>query len=180
MVGVTLLCMANIQDTDAAIRQTMETRRKHLPTTRFTRNSGKWPKRLVSKNGWESKWKGNTPSSSQMYHKNPAISRCYTHLTVGSDHIRYLSPCSEFFGPPEPQLPLDTSGQTFSRIFGTNTSAFELFVLKRKIMGPCWLNIQEPEFSDSAVSLPELDSSLSMGLIQSFADILVQAGNSDI
>jgi DNA polymerase alpha subunit A len=52
----------------------------------------------------------------------------------------------------EPQLPLDCSGKTFSRVFGTNTSAFELFVLKRKIMGPCWLNIQEPEFSDKAVS----------------------------
>lgn len=53
----------------------------------------------------------------------------------------------------EPQLPLDTSGKTFSHVFGANTSAFELFVLKRKIMGPCWLNIQEPELSDKAVSM---------------------------
>lgn len=64
---------------------------------------------------------------------------------------------NSFSATIEPQLPLDTSGQTFSRIFGTNTSAFELFVLKRKIMGPCWLNIQEPEFSDSAVSLVSIN-----------------------
>ncbi len=42
----------------------------------------------------------------------------------------------------EPPLPLDSSGATFSRIFGTNTSAFEMLVVKRKIMGPCWLEIQ--------------------------------------
>lgn len=55
----------------------------------------------------------------------------------------------------QPQLPFNCSGKTFGRVFGTNTSAFELFVLKRKIMGPCWLNIQEPEFSDKAVCLAQ-------------------------
>ncbi|KAH8929184.1 hypothetical protein BT69DRAFT_1307109 [Atractiella rhizophila] len=39
----------------------------------------------------------------------------------------------------EPQLPLSLSGSTFSDVFGTNQSAFELLVLKRKIFGPCWL-----------------------------------------
>jgi DNA polymerase alpha subunit A len=42
----------------------------------------------------------------------------------------------------EPQLPLDSCGATFSKIFGTNTSAFEMLVVKRKIMGPCWLEIK--------------------------------------
>jgi DNA polymerase alpha subunit A len=44
----------------------------------------------------------------------------------------------------EPQIPANVSSPTFSRIFGTNTSAFELLVLKRKIMGPCWLQIKKP------------------------------------
>lgn len=39
-------------------------------------------------------------------------------------------------------MPSNTEGATFSKIFGTNTSAFELLVLKRKIMGPCWLEIK--------------------------------------
>lgn len=46
------------------------------------------------------------------------------------------------YGFDEPQLPMDVSGATFVRAFGTNTSAFELFVVKRRIMGPCWLRIE--------------------------------------
>lgn len=43
----------------------------------------------------------------------------------------------------KPAIPRNTTGRTFSKIFGTTTSAFELFLLKRKIMGPCWLDIQQ-------------------------------------
>lgn len=34
---------------------------------------------------------------------------------------------------------------------GTNTSAFELLVLKRKIMGPCWLQIKKPHMDHKGV-----------------------------
>lgn len=40
-----------------------------------------------------------------------------------------------------PALPKDLTGKTFSHVFGTNSSALELFLVKRKIMGPCWLRI---------------------------------------
>jgi DNA polymerase alpha subunit A len=36
----------------------------------------------------------------------------------------------------------DTSGATYSRVFGTTAGALELLLLKRKIKGPCWLEIQ--------------------------------------
>jgi DNA polymerase alpha subunit A len=39
-----------------------------------------------------------------------------------------------------------------ARIFGTNTTAFELLVLKRKIMGPCWLEIKNPKVENKGVS----------------------------
>ncbi|OLL26607.1 DNA polymerase alpha catalytic subunit [Neolecta irregularis DAH-3] len=39
------------------------------------------------------------------------------------------------------------TGETFSLVFGTNTALFEQFVLYRKIMGPCWLTIKEPNLS---------------------------------
>ncbi|RIA89475.1 DNA polymerase family B-domain-containing protein [Glomus cerebriforme] len=42
-------------------------------------------------------------------------------------------------------LPKNLSGKTFSRAFGTNTSALELFTLKRKIKGPCWLEIKDAD-----------------------------------
>lgn len=34
-----------------------------------------------------------------------------------------------------PKLPVDLKGETFSRVFGTGTSALEIFLLERKIKG---------------------------------------------
>ncbi|KAH9967412.1 DNA polymerase alpha catalytic subunit [Russula dissimulans] len=56
------------------------------------------------------------------------------------------------YGFEEPQISANVSSPTFSRIFGTNTSAFELLVLKRKIMGPCWLQIKKPHVEYKGVS----------------------------
>lgn len=41
-----------------------------------------------------------------------------------------------------PLFPEDLKGDSFSHVFGTNTSMFEQFVLFRKIMGPCWLQLK--------------------------------------
>ncbi|OQV12748.1 DNA polymerase alpha catalytic subunit [Hypsibius exemplaris] len=41
----------------------------------------------------------------------------------------------------DPVLPEDLTGSTFSHIFGRNTSALEIFLLERKIKGPCWLDL---------------------------------------
>jgi len=38
-------------------------------------------------------------------------------------------------------LPTDLEGKTFSKIFGAKTSCLERLLLKRKIMGPCWLKL---------------------------------------
>ncbi|KAI8579056.1 hypothetical protein K450DRAFT_175568 [Umbelopsis ramanniana AG] len=44
----------------------------------------------------------------------------------------------------QPQLPQNLSGSTFSHIFGSNTNPLELLLIKRDIMGPCWLEIKNP------------------------------------
>ncbi|KAG0237721.1 DNA-directed DNA polymerase alpha catalytic subunit pol1 [Actinomortierella wolfii] len=41
-----------------------------------------------------------------------------------------------------PQLPMDLAGETFSHVFGVNTSALEQFIIKRNLMGPCWLELK--------------------------------------
>lgn len=43
--------------------------------------------------------------------------------------------------------PLDATleGKTFSKVFGTRTSFLELLLLDRKIKGPCWLDINNPQ-----------------------------------
>jgi len=61
----------------------------------------------------------------------------------------------------EPQIPNNASSPNISRIFGTNTSAFELLVLKRKIMGPCWLQVKKPLIDNKAAAYSdEFDSAL--------------------
>ena len=47
----------------------------------------------------------------------------------------------------KPALAMDLRGETFSHVFGTNTSLFEQFVLWKNIMGPCWLKIEDADFS---------------------------------
>ncbi|CAG8474984.1 7713_t:CDS:10 [Funneliformis mosseae] len=54
-------------------------------------------------------------------------------------------------------LPKNLSGKTFSRVFGTNTSALELFLLKRKIKGPCWLEIKDSLVETSKISWCKLE-----------------------
>ena len=56
----------------------------------------------------------------------------------------------------EPAIDSESSGKTFVRVFGANASAFELLVLKRKIMGPCWLQIKNPHTENKGVSLGRL------------------------
>ena len=51
----------------------------------------------------------------------------------------------------EPQLADNLCTPNIARVFGTKTSAFELLVLKRKIMGPCWLEIKKPEVKHNGV-----------------------------
>ncbi|XP_072850377.2 DNA polymerase alpha catalytic subunit isoform X4 [Pogona vitticeps] len=50
------------------------------------------------------------------------------------------------------QLPQDLKGETFSHVFGTNTSSLELLLLSRKIKGPGWLEIKNPQLSTQSVS----------------------------
>uniref|UniRef100_H0XAR0 DNA polymerase n=1 Tax=Otolemur garnettii TaxID=30611 RepID=H0XAR0_OTOGA len=51
-----------------------------------------------------------------------------------------------------PQLPQDLKGETFSHVFGTNTSSLELFLMSRKIKGPCWLEVKNPQLLNQPIS----------------------------
>ncbi|CAO3592284.1 unnamed protein product [Absidia cylindrospora] len=45
----------------------------------------------------------------------------------------------------DPELPADINGLTYSRVFGTNNSPMELFLIKRGIKGPQWLEIKNAQ-----------------------------------
>ncbi|KAK7204188.1 hypothetical protein BZA70DRAFT_204879 [Myxozyma melibiosi] len=52
---------------------------------------------------------------------------------------------------PYRNRPLDAryfQGATYSHVFGSGTGIFEQFVLMRRIMGPCWIEIKNPTSKD--------------------------------
>ncbi|KAI9204886.1 DNA polymerase family B-domain-containing protein [Polychytrium aggregatum] len=49
------------------------------------------------------------------------------------------------------------SGESFSHVFGSNTNPLELFILKRKLMGPCWIEITNPQISTPTVSWSKVE-----------------------
>ncbi|KAK9239684.1 hypothetical protein V1525DRAFT_397320 [Lipomyces kononenkoae] len=63
-----------------------------------------------------------------------------------SSYLMVLYPYS-----PKP-LPQDLKGETYSHVFGTNTPIFEQFVLLRRVMGPCWLELKDVETKSVANS----------------------------
>ncbi|XP_018416639.1 PREDICTED: DNA polymerase alpha catalytic subunit [Nanorana parkeri] len=60
-----------------------------------------------------------------------------------------------------PQLPQDLKGETFSHVFGTNTSSLELFLLSRKIKGPSWLEIKSPQLNNQPISWCKVEVAVS-------------------
>ena len=56
------------------------------------------------------------------------------------------------YGAKFPTLPLDFKGQTFSHVFGVRSTLTELLLVKRQIMGPCWLEISNLEKSKTKFS----------------------------
>ncbi|KAJ6108558.1 hypothetical protein N7523_009881 [Penicillium sp. IBT 18751x] len=78
-------------------------------------------------------------------HKIKPCTRKYAFEMPGvpkeAEYLKLLYPYHK------PALPMDIKGETFSHVFGTNTSLFEQFVLWKNIMGPCWLRIDEADFS---------------------------------
>jgi DNA polymerase alpha subunit A len=84
-----------------------------------------------------------------------AVQRNYAfelpNIPSQSDYLKVLYPFSD------PELPLSLSGKTFSKVFGCKTGALELFLLKRKIMGPCWLSLKNCSIADKKLSWCKLE-----------------------
>uniref|UniRef100_A0A8C0F8T7 DNA polymerase n=1 Tax=Bubo bubo TaxID=30461 RepID=A0A8C0F8T7_BUBBB len=78
--------------------------------------------------------------------------------------VKYSAEC--------PRLPQDLKGQTFSHVFGTNTSSLELLLMSRKIKGPCWLEIKNPQPSNQSVSWCKVEAmAMKPGLVNVVKDL---------
>ncbi|KAI0024918.1 hypothetical protein F4780DRAFT_483145 [Xylariomycetidae sp. FL0641] len=102
-------------------------------------------------------------------HKIKACTRKYAFELPGipreAQYLKLLYPYTK------PLIAPETTGETFSHVFGTNTALFEQFVLWKNIMGPCWLKIKDADFGalknsshaklEVLVSSPDAVSSMS-------------------
>uniref|UniRef100_A0A8B9Z334 DNA polymerase n=1 Tax=Buteo japonicus TaxID=224669 RepID=A0A8B9Z334_9AVES len=78
--------------------------------------------------------------------------------------VKYSAEC--------PRLPQELKGQTFSHVFGTNTSSLELLLMSRKIKGPCWLEIKNPQLSNQSVSWCKVEAvAMKPGLVNVVKDL---------
>lgn len=75
----------------------------------------------------------------------------------------------------EPAFTGEESGKTFSRVFGATTGPLEHFLIKRDIMGPCWLDIADAKLSNTSVS--ETKKYWMNKILMSCIGNLVQNGN---
>lgn len=78
----------------------------------------------------------------------PATRKYCFELRDVPREAEYLKVLLPFDAEP---LPADMAGETFSRVFGTQTHMFEQFVLLRNVMGPCWLELNGGSFDDAAL-----------------------------
>jgi len=105
--------------------------------------------------------------------RNRPVSKKYAFELIDvpreCDYLEVLYPYSStilaLWANLEMQLPNDLQGKTFNRVFGTSTALFERFVLERKVMGPCWLQIVDPDFSKAQNVPPHLIPPLDPALI---------------
>ena len=76
----------------------------------------------------------------------PVTKKYCFHLPGVPAEAEYLE---VLYSPPKEKFEVPTSGATFSHVFGANQSLFEQFVLSHQVMGPCWMQIDEPEFTSA-------------------------------
>lgn len=63
--------------------------------------------------------------------------------SVPREEREYLKVVYDAKYPKPSQEVCETGGKTFSHIFGYGASTLESFILKRKLMGPCWIRVYD-------------------------------------
>ncbi|KAK0061049.1 DNA polymerase alpha catalytic subunit [Biomphalaria pfeifferi] len=82
--------------------------------------------------------------------KNYAFEKLDVPVEADYLEVRYLA---EF-----PALPSELKGETFSHVFGTNTSSLELLLLNQKMKGPAWLDLKQPQIQTVSTSWCKLEA----------------------
>ena len=79
-------------------------------------------------------------------------SYAFEHSQIPRGKTEYMKVVYSARHPAPPATHCEQGGKTFERIFGAGSSPLELFLLKRKLMGPCWITIRKPRLNPGNVS----------------------------
>lgn len=77
--------------------------------------------------------------------------------TIPREETDYLKIVYHAKYPNPPEDVCLNGGQHFARILGAGASQLETFIIKRKLMGPCWIRIYNPQPSSAPVSWCKLE-----------------------
>jgi DNA polymerase Pol2 len=109
-------------------------------------------------------WKGK-PVKRNYAFGDPSIPReCINYLKVVYD--------AKFPAPPEDICM--SGGTSYSKILGAGASLIENFIIKRKLMGPCWVRIQQPQAVTGALSWCKLECRINSPKQISRLDLVVE------
>ena len=99
--------------------------------------------------------------SGQSFRCKPVKRRyAFEHGEVPRDETEYMKVVySATHGTPSPAQ--CAGGKSYERIFGAGSSALELFLLKRRLMGPCWITIRKPSQVTNAMSWCKVEMAVS-------------------
>jgi len=85
-------------------------------------------------------------------HKCKPTKRAYMYNFEDSSIPKEAEYLKVTYSAEFPVLPADLAGRSFARVLGTSQSCMELFLLKRDLMGPCWVNVKGAEAVASQLS----------------------------
>jgi DNA polymerase alpha subunit A len=77
---------------------------------------------------------------------------CFEKYNVPREKAKYMKIVYPAVYPGPPTDVCEHGGDTFSHVFGARTSLTENFILKRDIMGPCWLKVRGVRPSKSSMT----------------------------
>lgn len=83
----------------------------------------------------------------------------FEHGDVPRDETEYLKVVYSA-KHPAPSIKQCSGGQSYENIFGYSSSALELFMLKRKLMGPCWIKVKNPRVNGESTSWCKVELSV--------------------
>jgi DNA polymerase alpha subunit A len=95
--------------------------------------------------------------------KGKVVKRKYAFddSSIPRDETDYLKVVYDAKFPSPSEEVCDNGGKYFQRILGAGSSLIENFIIKRKLMGPCWMRIKNPEANTAAVSWCKLELQVS-------------------